>query len=328
VIILAELLAKIVFMGSPRYAEIILQELYERFDIVGVITQPDKRVGRGRIIQSPPVKVFAKEKGIPFLQPEKLVNEEVLCVLSGWDPNIIVVAAYGKILRKQILKLPRFGCVNVHASYLPRWRGASPIQAAILNGDQTAGVTIMKMDEGIDTGDIIIQKEIEISESETAASLTEKLAAIGSKLLADTLPQYIGRDIVPKKQPSTNATYAGLINKQDGLLDFQKSAEELERQIRAYDPWPICYFSWNSRNVKVFNARVLKSHHLKPGQRGIIEKYPCIGTRTYDLQVVKLQMPGRQKISGIVFLNGARNWVDKNVEETKKIKNQRNKNEK
>ena len=146
------------------------------------------------------------------------------------------------------------------------------------------------------------------------------MATIGAKLLVDTLPRYINGEICLKKQLSKNATYAGLINKRDGLLDFQKSAEELERQIRAYDPWPICYFSWNSKNVKVFNARVLKSHHLRSGQRGIIEKYPCIGTRTYDLQVVKLQMPGRQKISGIVFLNGARNWVDKNAEETKKIK--------
>jgi methionyl-tRNA formyltransferase len=322
VIILAELLAKIVFMGSPRYAEIILQELYERFDVVGVITQPDKRVGRGRSIQSPPVKVFAQERGIPFLQPKKLEVEDVLCVLSEWDPHVIIVAAYGKILRSQILKLPRFGCINVHASYLPRWRGASPIQAAILNGDQTAGVTIMKMDDGIDTGDIITQKEVEISEIETAASLTEKLAAIGAELLLDTLPRYIRGEIIPKKQSSVNATYAGLIKKQDGLLDFQKSAEELERQIRAYDPWPICYFNWNSKNVKVYNARVLKSHHLKPGQRGKIEKYPCIGTRTYDLQLVKIQMPGRQKISGIVFLNGARNWVDKNAEETKNKKSE------
>jgi methionyl-tRNA formyltransferase len=268
------------------------------------------------------VKVFAQERGIPFLQPKKLEVEDVLCVLSEWDPHVIIVAAYGKILRSQILKLPRFGCINVHASYLPRWRGASPIQAAILNGDQTAGVTIMKMDDGIDTGDIITQKEVEISEIETAASLTEKLAAIGAELLLDTLPRYIRGEIIPKKQSSVNATYAGLIKKQDGLLDFQKSAEELERQIRAYDPWPICYFNWNSKNVKVYNARVLKSHHLKPGQRGKIEKYPCIGTRTYDLQLVKIQMPGRQKISGIVFLNGARNWVDKNAEETKNKKSE------
>ncbi len=301
-------------MGSPRYAEIILWELNERFDVVGIITQPDKRAGRGRSIQSPPVKVFAKEKGIPFLQPKKLAAEEVLSVLSEWEPHIIVVAAYGKILRSQILELPRFGCINVHASYLPKWRGASPIQAAILNGDQTAGVTIMKMDEGIDTGDIITQKEVEISESETAASLTEKMATIGAKLLVDTLPRYINGEIFPKKQLSKNATYAGLIKKQDGLLNFQKSAEELERQVRAYDPWPICYFNWNGKNVKVYNVRVLISHHLKPGQRGIIEKYPCIGTRTYDLQLIKIQMPGKQKISGIVILNGARNWVDKNAE--------------
>jgi len=317
-IILAVPIAKIVFMGSPRYAEIILRELNERFDVVGIITQPDKRVGRGRSVQPPPVKVFAKEKGIPFLQPNKLAVEEVLFVLSEWDPNIIIVAAYGKILKSKILELPRFGCINVHASYLPKWRGASPIQAAILNGDQTTGVTIMKMDEGIDTGDIITQKEVKISESETAASLTEKMATIGAKLLVDTLPRYMSGEIFPKKQLSKNATYAGLIKKQDGLLDFQKSAEELERQVRAYDPWPNCYFNWNDKNVKVYSAKVLISHHLKPGQRGIIEKYPCIGTRTYDLQLVKIQMPGKQKISGINFLNGARNWVDKNTGETKK----------
>jgi len=314
-------------MGSPRYAEIILRELHERFDVVGVITQPDKRVGRGRSIQSPPVKAFAKERGIPLLQPKKLTVEDVLYVLSEWDPHVIVVAAYGKILRSRILELPRFGCINVHASYLPRWRGASPIQAAILNGDQTAGVTVMKMDEGIDTGDIITQKEFKISESETTASLTEKMATIGAKLLMDALPRYIRGEIVPQKQSSVNVTYAGLIKKQDGLLDFQKSAEELERQVRAYDPWPICYFNWNGKNVKVYSARVLKSHHLKPGQRGKIEKYPCIGTRTYDLQLVKIQMPGKQKISGIVFLNGARKWVEKNSEGSNNI-NQRKKNEK
>jgi len=314
-------------MGSPRYAEIILRELNKRFDVVGIITQPDKRVGRGRFVQSSPVKIFAKEKGIPFLQPKKLAVEEVLCVLSEWKPHIIIVAAYGKILRSQILELPRFGCINVHASYLPKWRGASPVQAAILNGDQTTGVTIMKMDEGIDTGDIITQKEVKISESETAASLTEKMAAIGANLLVDTLPRYIGGKSIPKKQLSKNATYAGLIKKQDGLLDFQKSAEELERQVRAYDPWPNCYFDWNGKNVKVYNAKVLISQRLKPGQRGIIENYPCVGTGTYDLRLVKIQMPGKQKISGIVFLNGARNWVDKNAEGTNN-KNQRKKNEK
>jgi len=311
---LAKQSTNIVYMGSPQYAEIILRELHERFNVVGVITQPDKRVGRGRSIQSPPVKVFAEERGIPFLQPKNLAVENVLCVLSEWDPNVIIVAAYGKILPSKILEFPRFGCINVHASYLPRWRGASPIQAAILNGDQTSGITIMKMDEGIDTGDIITQKEVKISESETTASLTKKMATIGAKLLMDTLPQYIRGEIFLKKQLSANVTYARLIKKKNGLLDFQKSAEELERQVRAYDPWPICYFDWNGRNVKVYNARVLKSHHLKPGQRGKIDKFPCIGTRTYDLQLVKIQMPGKQKISGIVFLNGARNWIDKNAE--------------
>ena len=307
-------MTKIVFMGSPRYAEIILRELYERFDVVGVVTQPDKRVGRGGSIQPPPVKNFAIKMGIPVLQPKKLATEEVNDVLSEWDPDVIIVAAYGKILRTKILEYPRFGCVNVHASYLPRWRGASPIQAAILNGDQTTGVTIIKMDKGIDTGDIITQKEVEVSKLETAGSLTKKLAVIGAKILVDILPRYIEGEIILEKQLSNNATYAGMIKKQDGLLDFQGRAEELEKQIRAYDPWPICYFNWNGKNVKVYTARVLKTHHLKPAQRGIIDKYPCIGTKTYDLQLEKIQMPGKQKIDGKVFLNGARGWAEKNGE--------------
>jgi len=306
-------MTKIVFMGSPLYAEIVLQNLYERYAIVGVITQPDKRVGRGNSIQPPPVKRFANKMEIPVLQPKKLKTEEVDCFLSKCDPDVIVVAAYGKILRPKILEYPRFGCVNVHASYLPRWRGASPIQAAILNGDRTTGVSIIKMDEGIDTGAIITQKEVEISEFETAGSLTKKLATIGAKTLVDTLPKYIKGAIILEKQLSGKATYAGMINKQDGLLDFQEIAEELERKIRAYDPWPICYFNWNGKNVKIYNGRVLKTNHLEPGQRGIIEKYPCIGTKTFDLQLVKIQMPGKQKINGDKFLNGARDWIEKNT---------------
>jgi len=306
-------MTKIVFMGSPPYAEIVLRDLYERFDVVGVITQPDKRVGRGNSIQPPPVKRFANKMEIPILQPKKLATEEVDCFLSEWDPDVIIVAAYGKILRPKVLEYPKFGCVNVHASYLPRWRGASPIQAAILNGDRTTGVSIIKMDEGIDTGEIITQKEVEISEFETAGSLTKKLAMIGAKTLVDILPKYIREAIILEKQLSSKATYAGMINKQDGLLDFQERAEELERKIRAYDPWPICYFSWNGKNVKVYNGRILKTNHLEPGQRGIIEKYPCIGTKTFDLQLVKIQMPGKQKINGDVFLNGARGWIEKNT---------------
>jgi len=311
---------KIVFMGSPLYAEIILRKLYERFDVVGVITQPGKRVGRGGSTQHPPVKNYAIKIGIPVLQPMKLATEEVNNFLSEWDPDVIIVAAYGKILRSKILEYPRFGCVNVHASFLPRWRGASPIQAAILNGDQTTGVTIIKMDEGIDTGDIITQKEVEISKLETTSSLTEKLAVIGAKILVDILPRYIQGKTILEKQLSYEANYAGMIKKQDGLLDFQGKADELERQVRAYDPWPICYFNWNAKNVKVYSARVLKTHHLKPSQRGIIEKYPCIGTKTYDLQLKIIQMPGKQKIDGKVFLNGARGWVEKNSERINNLK--------
>lgn len=297
-------------MGTPRYAQIILEKIYERFNVVGVITQTDKKIGRGKTIHTPPVKIFAQKVGISCIQPMDLVNGEVHHTLSEWDPDVIVVAAYGNILRTNILELPRFGCVNVHASYLPRWRGASPIQAAILHGDPTSGVTIVKMDEGIDTGEIITQEVVKISESATTASLTEEMATIGAKLLVDTLPRYIEGKIVLKEQSSENASYAGIIKKQDGLLDFRCGAEELERKIRAYNPWPICYFNWNGKNLKVYKAQVLSSKRLEPGETGIIEKTPCIGTDSFDLQLLRIQMPGKQKIEGKVFLNGARNWIE------------------
>ena len=314
-------------MGSPKYAQVILEKINEIFGVVGVITQPDKRAGRGKSIQSPPVKVFAQGKKIPFIQPEDLTTKEVHHILSEWDPDVIIVAAFGKILRSHILDLPRFGCVNVHASFLPRWRGASPIQAAILYGDQTSGVTIIKMDEGIDTGDIISQKEINVSESETAKTLTEIMSVIGAELLIESLPRYIKGEVVLKKQSEENVTYAGLIKKQDGILNFHNKAEDLERKIRAYNPWPICFFGRRGNNLKVYEARVLKSHHLEPGQTGIIDKYPCVGTKSFDLQLVVVQMPGKQKINGKVFLNGVRNWIENNPKIVEN-NNLRKKNEK
>ena len=170
------------------------------------------------------------------------------------------------------------------------------------------------MDEGIDTGDIISQKEINVSESETAATLSEKMAAIGAELLIESLPRYIKGEVVLKKQSEDNVTYAGLIKKQDGKLNFHSKAEDLERKIRAYNPWPICFFRKRGKNLKIYEASVLKSHHLEPGQTGIIDKYPCIGTKSFDLQLVVVQMPGKQKINGKVFLNGARNWIEDDPE--------------
>ncbi|MDO9546013.1 MAG: methionyl-tRNA formyltransferase, partial [Pelolinea sp.] len=261
-------------------------------------------------LQSPPVIKFSNKTGIPGLQPNKLSQDGVMNSISDWNPDLIVVAAYGKILGQNILDYPEFGCINVHASLLPSWRGASPIQSAILSGDPKTGVTIMKMDAGIDTGEILTQREIQISDSDTTATLSKKLAEIGAELLINTLPEYFSGKIILKEQDEIRASHTQLIKKIDGILNFQKSAEELERQIQAYNPWPISFFRWNGKSIKVYKAKVLRSNILPSGKKGVIDKYPSVGTGNRDLQLLELQMPGKQIIDGKAFLNGARNWSD------------------
>jgi methionyl-tRNA formyltransferase len=296
-------------MGSPDYAATILAALHTYGqNIVGVVTQPDKRVGRGRSMQSPPVKKLADSLGIKCWQPAKLNTEEFTDVLDQLAPELIIVAAYGKILRKDVLSYPKYGCINVHASLLPRWRGASPIQAAIIHGDEQTGVTIMKMDEGIDTGDIIARKAIQLEGSETADTLSAALAHEGAELLVDTLPKYLAGNITPEIQNEQQATYAGLIKKEDGLISFDQPAEKIERLVRALDPWPNAFFDWDGIMVKLFSAKVLPSSTLKPGERGRLENYPIIGTASHDLMLREIQLPGKNRMDGKVFLNGARDW--------------------
>jgi methionyl-tRNA formyltransferase len=298
-----------IFMGSPQYAAEILRALYAAGqNIIAIITQPDKQVGRGKQIESPPVKVLAEELGVPCLQPEKLATTEFYGVLSGLAPELIIVAAYGKILRSPILDYPKYGCINVHASLLPRWRGASPIQAAILHGDAQSGVTIMKMDTGIDTGAIISSRTCPIENEDTAETLGAKLADLGASLLVDTLPAYLSAEKIPVPQAENGATYAGLIKKEDGLIDFSRPAEQIERMVRALHPWPNAYLDWNGSMLKIYAAKVLDSHEFEAGQRGRIEKYPCIGTASKDLMLCELQAPGKKRVDGKVFLNGAHNW--------------------
>jgi len=299
------------FMGSPHYAVTILETLVDNHhNIIGVVTQPDKRVGRGRKFQSPPVKVFADQLDIPVVQPGNLKRKSFNAQLEEMRPGLIIVAAYGKILPGYILNFPKWGCINVHGSLLPRWRGASPVQAAILHGDTESGVTIMKMDEGIDTGDVLSQKSISLDEDETSQTLMKKIAEIGAELLVNTISNYISGELTPIKQPDKGATYAGLIQKKDGLINFKRSAQMIERKVRALQPWPIAYFDWNGKNVKLFSAKILNTKQLAAGQRGKINKYPCIGTKTHDLLLLDLKVPGKRRLDGKVFLNGARDWVD------------------
>ncbi len=210
----------VVFMGSPDFSLPALRALSNAYDLVGVVTQPDRASGRGRGLKAPPVKTVALELGIPVMQPEKLRQPEAMEQLRAWNPDLIVVAAFGQILRKDVLELPRFGCINVHASLLPRWRGAAPINAAILHGDEETGVTIMVMDVELDTGPMLSKRSIRLTRDDTAGSAFEKMSRLGADLLIETLPDYLSGKLKPVPQPEEGVTYAPMIKKEEGRLDF------------------------------------------------------------------------------------------------------------
>ena len=299
-----------VFMGSPEFARSILNGLIGEYCLVGVVTQPDRPAGRGKLLTPPPVKLLAEEAGIPVMQPERLRRPEAYEQLAAWQPELIVVAAYGQILRQNVLDLARFGCINVHASLLPRWRGAAPIQAAILHGDEQTGVTIMKMDAGVDTGDMLAQRSIPIDPQDNAASLTNRLAEVGSDLLLQTLPRYLAGEIQAVAQNDDLATYAPMVKKEDGILDFSEPAEMLQRKVRAYIPWPGTTFVWEGQPVKVIQSGVSESTAFEINQRGIINGFPAIGTSQGALILEEVQPAGKKPMAGKVFLNGARNWTN------------------
>ena len=299
---------RVVFMGSPDFALPTLAALEKHYSVVGVITQPDRPAGRGRVLTSPPVKQLAVQLGIAVIQPAKLREPEAQEALKTWAPDLVVVAAFGQILRASVLELPRYGCVNVHASLLPRWRGAAPIQAAILHGDAETGVTIMKMDAGIDTGAILSQRALSIRPEDTAGSLSSRLAEEGANLLVETLPGYLAGGLTPIAQDETRATYASMLTKEQGELDFSKPAEALERQVRAFQPWPGAYAFFQGEMLKVLRAHVDGSVAV-PSQRSIIQNLPAVGTTSGWLVLDEVQPAGKRPMSGDVFLRGARQWT-------------------
>lgn len=312
-------------MGSPDFALSALRALRENYPVVGVVTQPDRAAGRGRELKPPPVKMLALEFGIPAIQPEKLREPEAMEQLRAWAPDIIVVAAFGQILKQDALDLPQLGCINVHASLLPRWRGAAPINAAILHGDEETGITIMKIDAGLDTGPILTQRSVRIKPDETAASLFKTLSRLGADLLLETLPGYIAGEIVPRPQAEQGATYAGMLKKKEGQLDFSSPAVELERKVRAFNPWPGTYFDWGAGRLKVHRASPSSSASTSstrrfragysPGEKRVGERIvhnglPAVGTSDGVLVLEEVQPPGKKRMSGKAFLAGARNWVE------------------
>lgn len=296
-------------MGSPDFALPILRALHAHYPVVGVVTQPDRVAGRGRELKPPPVKTLALKFGIPVIQPEKLREPEAMEQLRTWSPDVIVVTAFGQILKQEVLDLPPFGCINVHASLLPRWRGAAPINAAILRGDKKTGITIMKIDRGLDTGPILSQRSVRIKPSDTAGSLFDRLSALGAALLMDTLPGYLAGVIEPRPQPEGGATYAPMLKKEEGQLDFSHPAEELERKVRAFNPWPGAYLIWNGNLLKVHDASI-GFGDLQQGERGIYMGLPAVGTSDGLLVLVEVQPAGKRPMSGEAFLAGAREWKE------------------
>ena len=296
-------------MGTPIFSVPILDKLNQEYELVGVVTQPDRPSGRGQKLIQPAVKDFTTSNNIPVFQPLEINSPESLNQIRVWNPELIIVAAFGQILKPELLTFPKHGCLNVHASLLPRWRGAAPINAAILQGDTTTGVTIMKMAEGLDNGPILNQKSIPINPDDTAGSLSDQLSSLGAALLIRTIPPYIKGEIQPLEQDHSLATHAGMLKKKDGLLDFNKPANYLARKVRAYSPWPGSYTNWNNLRLLIHQASSVNVTSPGPGVFTTYEGYPAIGSAEGLLVLEILQLAGKRKLPGEEFLKGAADWV-------------------
>lgn len=306
---------KLIYMGTPDFAVPALQALHDAgHEIKYVVTQPDTVRDRGKKVKFPPVKEKAVELGIPVLQPEKLkYNEEFLETIRAAEVDAIIVAAYGKIITRRILETPKYGCLNIHGSLLPRFRGAAPIQAAIVAGDRETGITIMQMEKGLDTGDMLAKAATPI-EDKTGEQLHDELAEMGAKLICETLIKLEAGEITPEKQDDSLSTYAPMISKEDGHVDFTQSAEEIERKIRAYNPWPGSFAFLGDKTYKFWKAEVPAAEEtagrdlgekpvpgtvLAAGKQGLE-----IATGLGILRVTELQAPGRKRVPAADYFRG------------------------
>jgi methionyl-tRNA formyltransferase len=304
---------RIIFLGTPEFALPTLRALIEHYEVVGVVTQPDQPAGRGKSLRPPPVKQAALLHGVPVFQSKSLRTPQAVTRLRDWRPDVIVTAATGHILTTEALALPTRGTLNVHASLLPRWRGAAPIQAAILAGDAETGVTVMCTDEGLDTGPILSQRAIPIAPQETAASLHDRLAQLGAELLLETLPRWLSGELTPRPQPTTGITVAKQIRKEDGLIDWERPALEIDRQVRAFTPWPGAYTFWGKRRLIIAAALPLpcSSLALVAGQAtnlpGAVVEYndlPGVIAGEGMLRLDQVQLAGKREMSGAEFIRG------------------------
>ncbi len=304
-------MTQVVFMGTPEFAVPSLRALLlAGYDLVAVYTRADQPAGRGQRLEASPVKRFALAQGLPLRQPGSLRTPAEQAALAGLAPDLIVVAAYGLILPQAVLDIPARGCVNVHGSLLPRHRGASPIAGAILAGDQEAGVSIMLMDAGVDTGPILGQSGLPIEPEDTTGSLTSKLAGLGAELLVNTLPAWLRGDLAPRAQPKEGATLSPRIAKEDGRLDWTESAELIARKVRAYQPWPSAFTTWRGQILKVLRARPAEGTAGEPGAV-IAGGRRAAGVATGDgvVWLEEVQLAGRKAMPVSAFLAGAQDFV-------------------
>lgn len=311
---------RFVFMGTPQFAIPTLQKLIDGYSaqgVVGVFTQPDRPRGRGRQAQPSYVKVLAQQYGIPVLEPASLHDPETQAELQSLRPDVIVVAAFGQILPGTVLELPPYGCINVHASLLPRWRGAAPVAASILAGDPTTGATVIKMDIGLDTGPILSQRSLVIAPDDTRESLTIRLAQLGADLLRDTLPDWLAGSIEPRPQDEALVTYAPQLKKEQGRINWSEPAEDIARQVRAFNPWPGTFTRWQDKALRVLRSAptapeppgVGQVADLLPGTVIAGPDGPAVVTGTGILRLYEVQLAGKRPMPADTFARGARDFV-------------------
>lgn len=298
---------KVIFMGTPDFAVGTLKSLIaSEHEVTAVVTQPDKPKGRGKAMQFPPVKEVAVEAGIPVLQPRRVREPETVEAIRNIEADVIVVVAFGQIIPKEILTMKKYGCINVHASLLPKYRGAAPIQWAVIDGEKESGVTTMQMDEGLDTGDMLLKAVVPLEKEETGGSLFDKLSSTGAGLLLETLAGLEKGTILPEKQEESPTAYAKMLKKEMGLIDWTKSAEELERLVRGLNPWPSAYSHLNGKTLKIWQAEVEeRDSENEPGTVVCVSK-DGFGVQTGKgiLKIRELQLEGKKRMDAGAFLRG------------------------
>lgn len=301
---------KVVFMGTPQFSIPVLEGLIENYQVIGVVTQPDKEVGRKQQIKYSPIKEVALKNNIKIFQPEKIRNDYK--DMLNLDPDIIITCAYGQIIPKEILDYPKYGCINVHASLLPKLRGGAPIHRAIIEGHAKTGITIMYMDEHMDTGDILSQEELIINNDFNVEILHDKLSIMGKELLLKTLPDIIEGTIKPIKQDNDKATYAYNIKREDELIDFNKKSLEIYNQIRGLNPFPGAYAVLDNKIIKIYNSRITNNLYTEKENGQIVKIYNDgigISTADYEIIITEIKIEGKKRMLVKDYLNG----IDKNI---------------